>query len=153
MDIDSTLESGQPEMVARVNRAIAADLGFDVGSVASQLRGMVEGVVPTKLRDGDKEYDIRVRLSPEFRNDFQAIARAPMYSPSGALIRTSDIATMEPGIGPTNIDREQRRRQAMIDVELSDRPLGDVTTDVAGGDGHGSDAGQLRMGLRWATSR
>ena len=36
-----------------------------------------------------------------------------------------------PGIGPTNIEREQRRRQAKIGVELSDRPLGDVTTDVA----------------------
>ena len=130
VDVDSTLEGGQPEVVARVNRDLAADLGFDVGSVAVQLRGMVEGVVPTKLREGDKEYDIRVRLSPAFRNDFQAIARAPLYSPRGALIRTSDIATMEPGVGPTNIEREQRRRQSKIDVELSDRPLGDVTTDV-----------------------
>jgi HAE1 family hydrophobic/amphiphilic exporter-1 len=130
VDVDSTLESGQPEMVARVNREMAADLGFDVGSVAMQLRGMVEGVVPTKLRDGDKEYDIRVRLAPEFRNDFQSIARAPLYSPTGALIRTSDIASMEPGIGPTNIEREQRRRQAKIDVELSNRPLGDVTRDI-----------------------
>ena len=130
VDVDSTLEGGQPEVVARVNRDLAADLGFDVGSVALQLRGMVEGVVPTKLREGDKEYDIRVRLSPEFRNDFQAIARAPLHSPRGALIRTSDIATMEPGVGPTNIEREQRRRQSKIDIELSDRPLGDVTTDV-----------------------
>ena len=130
VDVDSTLEGGQPEMVARVNRELAADLGFDVGSVALQLRGMVEGVVPTKLREGDKEYDIRVRLAPEFRSDFQSIARAPLYSPRGALIRTSDIAAMEPGVGPTNIEREQRRRQAKIDVELSDRPLGDVTTDI-----------------------
>ena len=130
VDVDSTLESGQPEMVARVNRSLAADLGFDVGSVATQLRGMVEGVVPTKLRDGDKEYDIRVRLAPEFRNDFQSIARAPLYSPSGALVRASDIATMEPGLGPTNIEREQRRRQAKIDVELSGRALGDVTRDI-----------------------
>ena len=130
VDVDSTLESGNPEMVTRVNRELAADLGFDVASVAMQLRGMVEGVVPTKLREGDKEYDIRVRLAPEYRNDFQAIARAPLYSPRGSLVRTSDIATMEAGIGPTNIEREQRRRQAKIDVELSDRPLGDVTTDI-----------------------
>jgi outer membrane protein TolC len=130
VDVDSTLESGQPEMVARVNRELAADLGFDVGSVAMQLRGMVEGVVPTKLRDGDKEYDIRVRLAPEFRNDFQAISRAPLHSPGGALIRASDIATLEPAIGPTNIEREQRRRQAKIDIELSNRALGDVTRDV-----------------------
>ena len=77
VDVDSTLEGGQPEMVARVNRELAADLGFDVGSVALQLRGMVEGVVPTKLREADKEYDIRVRLAPEFRSDFETIARAP----------------------------------------------------------------------------
>src|SRR5262245_41063725 len=131
VDVDSTLESGQPEMVARVNREMAADLGFDVGSVASQLRGMVEGVVPTKLRDADKEYDIRVRLAPEFRNDFESIARAPLNSPRGTLVRTADIARMEPGIGPTSINREQRRRQAMIGIELAGRPLGDVTTDVS----------------------
>jgi hydrophobe/amphiphile efflux-1 (HAE1) family protein len=130
VDVDSSLESGQPEMVARVNRALAADLGFDVSSVAMQLRGMVEGVVPTKLREGDKEYDIRVRLAPDFRNDFQSIARAPLYSPRGALVRASDIATMEPGVGPTAIGREQRRRQAKIDVELSNRALGDVTKDI-----------------------
>ena len=38
---------------------------------------------------------------------------------------------MEPGVGPTNIQREARRRQAKIGIELDDRPLGDVTTDVA----------------------
>src|SRR6266511_204003 len=130
VDVDSTLEGGQPEMVAHVNRELAADLGFDVAGVATQLRGMVEGVVPTRLREGDKEYDIRVRLAPEFRNDFQSIARAPLYSPRGSLVRASDIVSMEPGIGPTNIEREQRRRQAKIGIELTDRPLGDVTKDV-----------------------
>ncbi len=131
VDVDSSLESGQPEMVADVNRDLAADLGFDVGSVASQLRGMVEGVVPTRLREGDKEYDIRVRLAPEFRNDFQVIARTPLHSPGGAVVRTSDIVRLAPGVGPTTIEREARRRQAKIGVELSDRPLGDVTNGVA----------------------
>ena len=76
--------SGQPEVVARINRDLAADLGFSVGSIASQLRGMVEGIVPTRLRDGDREHDIRVRLAPEFRNDPAAVLRTPLYSPAGA---------------------------------------------------------------------
>ena len=130
VDVDSTLEGGQPEMVAQVNRSLAADLGFEVASVASQLRGMVEGVVPTKLRDGEEEYDIRVRLAPEYRNDFAVIARTPLYSPRGAVVRTGDIVTMEPGVGPTNIEREQRRRQAKIAIELDGRALGDVTNDL-----------------------
>lgn len=131
VDVDSTLESGQPEMAAHVNRELAADLGFDVGSVAMQLRGMVEGVVPTRLREDDKEYDIRVRLAPQFRNDFEAIGRTPLYSPTGAVVRTRDIVKMQPDVGPAAIEREQRRRQAKINIELSDRALGDVTNDVA----------------------
>ena len=130
VDVDSSLETGQPEMAARINRELAADLGFDVGTVAMQLRGMVEGIVPTRLREDDKEYDIRVRLAPEFRNDFEAIARTPLYSQTGAVVRTRDIVRLEPEVGPASIDREQRVRQAKIGIELADRPLGDVTNDV-----------------------
>ncbi len=130
VDVDSTLETGQPEMVADVNRELAADLGFDVGSVALQLRGMVEGIVPTRLREHDKEYDIRVRLAPEFRNDFAAIARTPLYSPTGSVVRARDIVRLEPEVGPAAIEREARRRQAKINIELSDRSLGEVTADV-----------------------
>jgi hydrophobe/amphiphile efflux-1 (HAE1) family protein len=130
VDVDSTLETGQPEMAASVNRELAADLGFDVGSVAMQLRGMVEGIVPTRLREDDKEYDIRVRLAPQFRNDFESIGRTPLYSPAGAVVRARDIVRMQPEVGPAAIEREQRRRQAKINIELADRPLGDVTADV-----------------------
>ena len=130
VDVDSTLETGQPEMVAAVNRGLAAELGYDVGSVAMQLRSMVEGVVPTRLREDDKEYDIRVRLAPEFRNDFESISRTPIYSPTGAVVRTRDIVTLQPEVGPAAIEREARRRQAKINIELADRSLGEVTADV-----------------------
>lgn len=130
VDVDSTLETGQPEMVAGVDRVKAADLGFEVGTVAMQLRGMVEGIVPTRLREDDKEYDIRVRLAPEFRNDFESIARTPLYSPTGAVVRTRDIVKLDPEVGPAAIEREARRRQAKINIELSDRSLGEVTADV-----------------------
>ena len=130
VDVDSTLETGQPEMVADVNRSVAADLGFEVGTIAMQLRGMVEGIVPTRLREDDKEYDIRVRLAPEFRNDFEAIARTPLYSPTGSVVRTRDIVRLQPEVGPAAIEREARRRQAKINIELSDRSLGEVTADV-----------------------
>ena len=45
-------------------------------------------------------------------------------------MRTGDIVTMEPGVGPTNIEREQRRRQAKIAIELDGRALGDMTRDL-----------------------
>ena len=57
--------------------------------MAAQLRGMVEGIVPTKLRAGDKEHDIRVRLAPEFRNDSTAVLRTPLHSAGGSVVRTT----------------------------------------------------------------
>ena len=131
VDVSSNLVSGQPEVVARINRSLAADLGFSVGSIAAQLRGMVEGIVPTRLREGDREHDIRVRLAPEYRNDPAAMLQTPLYSPTGAAVRTSDIVAFAPAVGPSNIDREQRRKQAKIGVDLAPGyALGDVTADV-----------------------
>ena len=131
VDVSSNLVSGQPEVVARINRSLAADLGFSVASIASQLRGMVEGLVPTRLRDGDREHDIRVRLAPEYRNDPTAVLRTPLYSPSGAAVRTSDVVEFAPAVGPSNIDREQRRKQAKIGIDLAPgHALGDVTAEV-----------------------
>ena len=69
------------------------------------------------------------------------------------MVRTGDIVRMEPGVGPTNIEREQRRRQAKIGIELDGRPLGDVTADVAAVMAGIHDAAELRVGLRRATSR
>jgi len=147
-DVDSDLEAGQPEVIATVNRPLAADLGFSVASIATQLRGMVEGVVPTKLRDADEEYDIRVRLAPEYRNDNAAILRTPLYSPSGAVVRAGDVARFGPAVGPSNIDREQRRRQAKIGVDLAGRVHPRRRDDGrAGGDGQHPDAAELRMGF------
>jgi len=130
VDVGTTLVSGQPEMVARVDRARAADLGFSVGSVATEVRNMVEGVVPSKLREGDHEFDIRVRLAPAYRNDVVALAAAPIHAQGGAIVRAGDLVRMEPGVGPSSIDREQRVRQAKIGVDLQGRPLGDVTADI-----------------------
>ena len=130
VDVGTTLVSGQPELVAHVDRARAADLGFSVGSVATQVRSMVEGLVPSKLREEDHEFDIRVRLAPEFRNDFMALASAPIHAQGGAVVRTGDLVRMEPGVGPSSIDREQRVRQAKIGVDLQGRALGDVTADI-----------------------
>jgi outer membrane protein TolC len=95
-----------------------------------QVRSMVEGVVPSKLREEDHEFDIRVRLAPDYRNDFAALAAAPIYSPTGAVIRTGELVRMEPGVGPSSIDREQRVRQAKIGIDLQGRALGDVTADI-----------------------
>ncbi len=55
----------------------------------------------------------------------------PLYSPGGAAVRTSDVVEFAPAVGPSNIDREQRRKQAKIGIDLAPGyALGDVTAEV-----------------------
>ena len=44
-------------VVAASHRDLAADMGFSMGAISAQLRGMVEGIVPTRLRDGDRAWE------------------------------------------------------------------------------------------------
>ena len=132
VDVSSNLVSGQPEVVARINRSLAADLGFSVGSIASQLRGMVEGIVPTRLRETATAST--TSASGWLRSIGTIPARCcetPLYSPGGAAVRTSDVVEFAPAVGPSNIDREQRRKQAKIGIDLAPGyALGDVTAEV-----------------------
>jgi multidrug efflux pump subunit AcrB len=118
VDVSSSLVSGKPEMVARVNRELAADLGFSVGASRAAARHG-RGRRADAAARGRPEYDVRVRLAPEHRNDFASIARTPLYSPTGSVVRTGDIVRMEPALGPSSIEREQRRRQAKIGIDSS----------------------------------
>ena len=118
VDVDSTLETGQPEMVAGIDRGKAADLGFEVSTVAMQLRGMVEGIVPTRLREDDKEYDIRARLAPEFRktSSRSRARRSTQRRRRGPHPRHR--SSCDPEVGPA-ASSAKAPPQAKINIELS----------------------------------
>ena len=147
VDVDSSLESGQPEMVAEVNRAFAADMGFDVASVATQLRAMVEGVVPTRLRAGRQGVRHPRAAGPGVPE------RLPDHRPHAALLAAGlagphrrhrpDGVRRRPdqhparGPAPPGQDRHRARRPA----------AGRRHRRCRGGDGGHPDAAELRVGL------
>ena len=64
---------GRPEMRLRIDRAAAKRVGASTRAVAGAVRTAVAGSKASTLRDGEKEYDIIVELSPEYRQDLQSI--------------------------------------------------------------------------------
>lgn len=72
-DLTDDYRVGRPEMRLRVNRGAAKRVGASTQSVAGTVRTAVAGQVASTLRDGEDEYDIVVRLAPEFREDLQAV--------------------------------------------------------------------------------
>ncbi|MBU0984802.1 MAG: efflux RND transporter permease subunit [candidate division Zixibacteria bacterium] len=75
IDVDNTLEEGKPELQIDVDRQLADDLGVNVLSVSQTIRSLVEGEVVTQYKEGDQDYDVRVRLDEQYRNSEEAVGR------------------------------------------------------------------------------
>jgi len=119
-DLDSSYESGKPEVRIHVNRDKAAALGVNVAQVANAMRVLVGGDdQATTYKEGDDRYDVQLRVGEEFRNSAGALER--LYVPSGTLgnVTVANVATLEKGTGPVSIDRWNRQRRIMISGNLS----------------------------------
>ncbi len=120
MDLQSTYESGKPEVRVVINRDKAADLNVNVAQVANAMRVLVGGDDQvTTYKEGDDRYDVLLRVKKEFRNSQQALER--LYLPSSTLgnVPISNVASLQPGAGPMSIDRWNRQRRVMINGNLS----------------------------------
>lgn len=139
-DVDSTFEGGNPELQVHLNRRKASDLGIEAADIASTLRIMVAGEKVTTYREGDELYDVRLRLTPESRNQVDVIQRVAVPSASVGQVILTNVVDLVPGTGPVQIDRQDRQRQITITGNLAqDKALGDAIADI--------DAEVEKMGL------
>lgn len=118
-DLDSSYEAGKPELRVIVNRDKAADLNVNVSSIANAMRVLVGGDDQvTTYREGDDRYDVQLRVDKQFRNSPQALER--LYVPSVTLgnVPMSNVASLQPATGPTQIERYNRQRQILFTANL-----------------------------------
>jgi multidrug efflux pump subunit AcrB len=124
-NLQPSTEEASPQLTVRLDRERAATLGLDVAAVGQTLRTALGGTIATRYTEGNREYDVRVILPrAQFRSseDLETVALFPGAA-GGAPIYLRDVATVDAGLGPTSILREQQNRILRVS--------GDVLTDVA----------------------
>jgi HAE1 family hydrophobic/amphiphilic exporter-1 len=114
VDQDTTLNIGNPEVHVRIDRAKAADLGVRIEDVASALRTLVAGEEVSKYKDGEDQYDVRMRLPGVDRNRPEKIQNLWIPSSRVGQVQLSNIATLEKDLGPAQIERMGRERQVTL---------------------------------------
>ncbi len=116
--IESSYEETSPEVRVVLDRRRAADLGLDVGEVGRTVQTAVGGSVPTRLTEGDREFDIRVRFDRDRVRTSADLADLPLFPASGAPIRLRDVADVSEGLAPQSVERENQNRVVRVTASV-----------------------------------
>jgi len=118
-NVDVSVRLGRPELRVRMDRERAAELGLSTAAIAGILRNAVEGSTDLKFRTGEKEVPVRIRMvrggQPLRPEDLGDVLLAVV---SGRPVYVRDVARIEPGTGPTRIDRRNRQRVVSVTANL-----------------------------------
>jgi len=133
IDVDTSWNPGYPELRVIVDRDKANDLGVRVGDVASGLRAMVSGEERiTRFKDLEDQYEVRVRVLESDRNTAERIAQLTIPSSKLGQARLENFASITRGLGPAQIDRNNRQRQITVFCNLETwKPMEEGVRDVA----------------------
>jgi len=121
VDVDTTWETGKPEVRVDLDREKAAALGVSTASVGQSLYALVGGVSATKFNQRGEDYDIRVRLEDQARRSPEQLGRLrvrPMRG--GEPVPLSSIARIGLASGPVEINRQARQRQITVLANLKE---------------------------------
>jgi hydrophobic/amphiphilic exporter-1 (mainly G- bacteria), HAE1 family len=139
VDLDSTLKPDKPVVSVDVRRDAAADLGLNVNTIATTLRTLLAGTSVGSWRAADGEnYDLRLRLAPEYRDSNADLAALPLVLGSNAdgtprVVRLGQVAEVRNSTGPNQINRRDLNREVNIDGNAdpaSGRSSGEVSADI-----------------------
>ncbi len=130
--VTSSASLVRPELIVRPNFARAADLGVTAQSIAETLRVATSGdydVGLAKLNLAERQIPIRVKLPDATRTDIASLERLMVPGRYGPTM-LGNVVTFTMDSGPAQIDRLNRSRNVILDVELGGRPLGEVFAEA-----------------------
>ena len=130
LDVVSSLQTGKPEVRVVPRREELARHGLTEAYLAATLRASFEGDTMNTFREGDDEYDIRIKLDRKLREDISSVRDLVIVSPRGAAIPLLNVATIEETTGPAQINRKSRTKLIKITANLAGRSLGQVVADI-----------------------
>ncbi|MCG8505712.1 MAG: CusA/CzcA family heavy metal efflux RND transporter [Sphingomonadales bacterium] len=131
--------TGLPILSIAPDREALARYGMSVGDVQDVISASIGGRVVGQVFEGDRRFDIVVRLPESLRDSVPAIRRLPVPMSPGLRARDetgltfvplSEVAEVTVTIGPNQISRENGKRRVVVTANVRDRDLGSFVAEV-----------------------
>jgi len=117
-----------PQLKIRIDYDAASRLGVAPGPLLRTLQELIEGERIGQIAQGNRRFDLVMRL-PDTRRDATHLDSLLIETPTGH-VPLSQVASVEDGDGPNQINRENARRRIVISANTNGRDLSAVVADI-----------------------
>jgi cobalt-zinc-cadmium resistance protein CzcA len=122
-------ELGQPSLIVEADREKIARYGINVADVEAVVQSAVGGQAATQVVQGEKLFDLVVRMQPQFRSSAQNIGNLLVGTPTGQQIPLKQLADIREGNGASFIYRENNSRYIGVQYSIEGRDLERAVTE------------------------
>ena len=127
-DVKVEQTTGLPVLQITPDRDALARFGLNIADVQDVVSASIGGATAGQIFEGDRRFDIVVRLPESLRRDVDAIGRLqiPLPASDGArgFVPLADVARIETVIGPNQIGRADGKRKVVVTTNVRGRDLG-----------------------------
>jgi len=116
-------ELGQPSLIVDADRQKIARYGINVADLEAVVQAAVGGQAATQVIQGEKLFNLMVRMEPQYRSNAREIGNLLVPAPAGQHIPLSELATIKQASGASFIYRENNSRYIGIQFSVEGRDL------------------------------
>jgi len=118
------------QLQIKVDRLAAARYGLSVKDVNHFVESAFKGEVVSQILQGQRQYDMVMRVDPSFVNQINKIAKLKIRTSGGHLVPLEQVAEVQTDYGPNTINRENVSRRIVIQCNVQKRDLASFVTEV-----------------------
>jgi heavy metal efflux system protein len=129
-DVSVEQVTGLPILSIEIDRTALRTHGLNVADVQDVVSIALGGQVAGQVFEGDRRFDLLVRLPEKIRGDIRAMGDIPVPLPGvgGGFIPLREVAKLE--VGPNQISRENGKRRVVVTANVRGRDLGSFVEET-----------------------
>lgn len=119
-----------PQLQIQARRGELARYGLSVADVNDFVETAMQGRTVSEILEGQRSFDLVVRLDEPYRNDVEYLKRLVINLPKSGGVPLATVADIIETTGPNTINRENVRRRIVIQCNTAGRDLGSIVADI-----------------------
>ena len=129
-DVSVEQVTGLPILSIEIDRTALRTHGLNISDVQEVVSIALGGKVAGQIFEGDRRFDLLVRLPEKLRSDLNAMGRIPVPLPAGGFVPLHEVATLSVAPGPNQISRENGKRRVVVTANVRGRDLGSFVEEA-----------------------